>query len=130
MSTVLTDSLHRPFGFIVSEANGERSREQVTIDNGADLAPGTVLGKITSGGKYIAADQDAGDGSETAVAVLCGWAYAASEEVQAVAIVRDAEVNEEELIFAAANDAGEIAELKADLATVGIIVRPSIPPAE
>jgi hypothetical protein len=120
-----TEGKH-PGEFIISEANGHRSREVVTIDNGADLVAGTVLGKITVGGKYIAADQDAGDGSDAAVAILYADAAAASAEVQAVVIVRDAEVNRDELTFHANNDAGEITELIGDLATVGIIVRESL----
>ncbi len=120
---------HHPGEFIVSEANGYRSREVVTVDNGADLVAGTVLGKITAGGKYIACDQDAGDGSDTAAGVLYADAAAASAEVQAVAIVRDAEVNREDLTFAAANDAGEITELIGDLKAIGIIVRTAIPAA-
>ena len=121
----LTEGKH-PGEFIISEANGHRSREVVTIDNGADLVARTVLDLPTGTTKYIACDQDASDGSETAVAILYADAAAASAEVEAVAIVRDAEVNRDELTFAAANDAGEITELIADLAAVGIIVRDTL----
>lgn len=41
-----------------------------TIAISQDLTRGTILGKITASGHLKACDQDAGDGSETAYAIL------------------------------------------------------------
>jgi hypothetical protein len=50
--------------FIISEASGTRSREQVTVASGAgELIPGTVLGKITKGAVAVeAGEENSGDG--------------------------------------------------------------------
>lgn len=108
-------------GFLLSEANGSRSREEVTILEGQNLAAGAVLGRITSGGKYVEYDNDGtDDGRRTAVAILYAAADASDGDVQATAIVRDAEVNGEELVWQSSD---EVAAGITDLAAVGIIVR-------
>ena len=103
--------------FLISESNGDRSREVITIAAAAGaLVPGTVLGKITASGKYVAYSNAANDGTEVAAAVL----YAAAEDLAvdqpAVVIARDAEVAEVHLT-------GIDATGKTDLAAIGIIVR-------
>ena len=45
-------------------------REKVTILAGESLVTGTVLGKITSSGKYVGYDVAATDGSQNAAAIL------------------------------------------------------------
>lgn len=52
-----------------------------TIVAGANLAAGTVLGRITSSGKLTAYAEGASDGSQTPVAVLLEDAPAASADV-------------------------------------------------
>ena len=71
----LTEGRH-PGGFLVWEAFRDYCREVVTVAAGT-LEPGTVLGKITVGGKYVAHDPDATDGSQAAAAVLWDKADAA-----------------------------------------------------
>lgn len=105
--------------FLIAEGNGSISREKVTIASGAGvLEPGTVLGKITVGGKYDVydADVDPADGTETAAAILYAGVDATSADVEAVVIARHAEVDETLLTGI---DAGG----KADLAALQIIVR-------
>lgn len=111
--------------FLLSEASGTRSREIVTIVSGAGaLEPGMVLGKITSSGKFTPADVGATDGSETAAGVLYAAVDATAADVEAVAIVRDAEVKRHELLWHTSVDtAGEKATKEDELATIGIIVR-------
>ncbi len=101
--------------FLVSEANGTRSRESVTITGGSFPA-GQVLGMITASKKYTAYASGATDGSENAAAVLYGATDASTADQSAVAIVRDAEISEE---LAADIDAAAIIELS----TKGIITR-------
>lgn len=114
----------RTLEFLLSEGNGNYSREAVTILSGQNLAAGTVLGKITASGKYKAATATGSDGGENAVAVLVAAVDASGGDLPGVAIVRAAEVKEDYLVFGATIDDGTkeaaaIAQLKA----VGIIAR-------
>lgn len=122
--TVFTEGRHTA-EFVVSEANGFRSRETVTVVSGqGKLEPGAVLGKITASGKYALTTVAAVDGSENAVAVLRTAVDATSADAEAVVIARDAEVNGAHLSYGADVDQpAEIAAKVAGLATVGIIVR-------
>jgi hypothetical protein len=66
--TTLTESLHAG-GFMVSEADGTLSREQVTLKSGQNLLAGTVLGKLLTG--TAAATAYAGNaGSEGAMGAI------------------------------------------------------------
>jgi hypothetical protein len=120
-----------PSEFIVSEANGRRSREAVTVASGADLAPGTVVGRLTSNGKVVAynpvipmsGETPAPTGAETIYGILIYPADAATADVTVAAIVRDAEVNGGLIVWPTGlNDAG-IAAGKAGLEARNIIVR-------
>lgn len=115
--------------FLVSEANGHRSRETATVTVAAadvtafpnGIPAGLVLGQVTASGKYARVDSGAADGTETAAAVLYEpIANPAAGDYTRVAIVRDAEVAASKCTFSA--PANETAET-ADLATVGIIAR-------
>src|SRR3972149_735594 len=95
--TTLTEK--RGAGFhMVSEANGNLSREQITIDDGV-LEVGTVLGMITSSGKYVQVDLSASDGSEVASAVLFSSVDASFVDVEVAAHLRDCEVLGSELVY-------------------------------
>lgn len=110
--------------FIKSEANGDLSRETVTIVSGSGkLLAGTVLGQITVGGKYKPYDNNNSDGSETAKAVLVYDVDATSADIAAVAIVRLAELWTNRLQWAASVLVGEKAPAYAELATTFVIVR-------
>ena len=110
-------------GFVLSEANFHRSRENITIASGENLKAGAVLGKITSGGKYAHFDNDAGDGTETAAGVLIADCDATSADAAAAIIARDAEVNGNELVWASSEDAGDQDAGIVELTALGIIVR-------
>jgi len=184
----------RPLEFLVSEANGQRSREKVVLAaNAAALEPGTVLGRrsqaavvtgaiatttltvsgVTSGklaigqtlsgsgitagtkitafgtgtggtgtytvdtsqsassttvtatgaGEYAPYDDDNGDGTEQAAAILCYPAPISATDRDATVIARDAEVQADLLQWASTNDAGDKTAGLADLAALGIIAR-------
>lgn len=117
----------RPLEFLISEANGQRSREQVTLTaSQGDLVPGTVLAKVTATGNYVPYDDDANAGTPgagVALAILC-YAAPNSASTQAITVIaRDAEVYASELTWEASNDTTEKNAGIADLAAVGIIVR-------
>ena len=60
----------------------------VTVASGAGvLQAGTVLGKVTASGKYVAYDNTALDGSETAVAILADKVDATSSDQLAPAYI-------------------------------------------
>jgi hypothetical protein len=114
-------------GLILSELPGHQSRENVTIVSGQDLAFGTVVGKITSTGKYKAYDDDNNDGSEAAAGVLVGEDVDASGgDKDGVIIVKDAELNPDLLVWASTNDATDITNGKTDLAALGIKLRTAV----
>ncbi|MEJ2803844.1 head decoration protein [Comamonadaceae bacterium PP-2] len=109
--------------YIVSEANGTRSRQVVTLLLGNDLEPGAVLGKVTASGKYAAVDPAAEDGRETAAAILYDAVDASTADQVAVVTARDSEVAADALSWKAGSSPAEIAAGVAALAAVGIIVR-------
>lgn len=117
--TTLTEGRH-PGEAILSEANGQRSREAITIESGENLAPNTVLGRVTASGNYVAYDETNSDGSETAAAVLFDAVDATGGDAAGVAFVRDAEVFSGALVWkGGVDETGGIT----DLAGRGIIVR-------
>jgi len=122
--TVLIEGLH-PGAFLMSEANGQRSREDIIIESGAGIiAPGTVLGKVTASGKYIASAVGASDGSETPAAINIYGGDASASDAAVSAIVRDAEVNGHCLVYHADRDQpAEKDAANAALGALGIIVR-------
>lgn len=118
----MTEAL-RTGEFILSEANGTISREEITVVSGQDLAAGTVVGKITASGKYTAYDDDNVDGSQTAAGILYAAVDASGGDAKGVIIARHAEVSTDLLTWAGTNDAGDITAGKADLAALDIILR-------
>lgn len=110
---------------LISEANGTRSRDEVTILSGEVLGANTVLGKITASGKYKAYTVGASDGSQTAVAVLFDSVDATGgDKTGIVAFVRDAEMDANSLAYGATvTTQGHKDTAIASLKTVGIIVR-------
>ena len=59
--------------FLISEGNGNISREEITVLSGEDLVAGTVLGKVTNAGATAAAAAgNTGDGAMGAITVSTG----------------------------------------------------------
>lgn len=110
-------------GFIISEANGNRSRDNVTLVSGQVVAAGEVLGIITSGGKYATYDNQASDGTQTAKAVSINAVDASAGDTVIAVISRSAEVNTDELVFSGTSSPTDNAAGVVDLALVGIIAR-------
>jgi hypothetical protein len=80
--------------YLVSEAEGTLSREEVTVtQSGTALVSGTVLGKVTATGKYKPYNNTATDGSEVAAAILYTELKAATGDAKGVVVhVRNCEV--------------------------------------
>ena len=84
--TTLTEGKHAG-GFLVWEVLRDYTRETVTIASGAGkLAPGTVLGKITTGGKYTGLAPAATNGSQNAAGIL--WAEVDASAADAPGVER------------------------------------------
>ena len=108
--------------FLISKAHGNRSMAEVTLTEGEVVQAGQVLGKVTSGGKYVAYNNGAGDGSQTAVAISLHAYDATDSDLQIAVVARDAEVIADALVYE--TDADEAAAI-VDLAAVGIFARTS-----
>lgn len=106
-------------GFLVSEANGMRSREVIVVQQGEVLVAGQVLAKI--GTKYVAYDNDAT--GNAAAGILFDGVDATDGDKRAVGILRDAEVNAAELEWGDDNDEADITAGVADLLALGIVLR-------
>lgn len=103
--------------FLLSEANGTRSREKGKLDaSAAALEPGTLLGKLTAGGDLVAYSNGASDGSQTCVGILYAKAPDVATDQGVTYIARDAEVMGSQLI-------GSDAAAVTDMLALGIIVR-------
>lgn len=116
-----------PLDFLVSEGNGHISREQVTLTAAqGDLAPGTVLAKVTATGNYVPYDDDANGatpGAGIAAGILCYPAPNNAATQLVTIIARQAEVQDALLVWEASNDSTEIGLGKADMLALGIVVR-------
>ena len=116
MTTILTQ-VPRVEEFVLSEANGFLSREEVTVTLGSSaLKSGTVMSQLTATGKWVPYDDSGTDGTETASGILYTALPAGSGDVKAVMFVRQCEVTRAALT-------GLNANAVADLAAKGIIVR-------
>lgn len=118
----LTDTGLRAGSFIMSEAVGQRSRENIVVASGQNLPAGAVVGKLTSGGKYSEYSSGAGDGTATAVGILIYPTDATDGDTPASIIARDAEVNKYQLSWGSESGA-DIDAAIVELAARGIICR-------
>lgn len=121
--TEFTEGRH-PGEAVLHEANGSRSRDNITIPAGTGVVePGTVLG-VNATGNYVPSTVAIAGGAETAVAINIHRVDATSADAAVAAITRDAEVNGACLVFEATVDTDAEKQAKIDeLAVVGIIVR-------
>lgn len=123
----VTEARHRSEA-LVSEANGGRSRDEVTLDSTAGVThlANTVMGIITATGEWVEWKPASGDGSEDAAGVLYeDNTVVITVDKQATMFVRDCEFNQGELLFEPSSTAtaAEIVAAIAELAALGIIVR-------
>ena len=127
MATVLTEPRRRG-GFLVSEADGTRSREVGKFINSgtADLSlpAGLVIGQLTADGSWGGYTNTGTLGEQTASGVL--WdniIVPAGGTISATYIARDAEVNAAELQYVAGDSAADKTAALVDLRALGIIAR-------
>ncbi|MGQ2942921.1 MAG: head decoration protein [Blastomonas fulva] len=96
--------------------------ETVTVLSGQNLVAGAVVGKQTSGGKYVAYDNAGTDDGRRAVAgILFDNVNASGADAVGVVMVRGpAIVNKNDLVWAAGIDAAEQAAAITALMALGI----------
>lgn len=124
MSNILEQDRFNTAHYIVSEANGFRSRDVGIIASGSGvLKAGSVLGRLTASGKYVPFDPDGEDGSENAAAILYEGCDASDDDVRRTLTARDTEVHADVLLWAdGVSDNDKTAALAA-LADFGIVGR-------
>ena len=122
--TTLTEGRHAG-GFLVWETSRDYTRDTVTLASGAGkLDPGTVLGKITTGGKFTQLAPAASNGSQNAAGILWGPADATAADAAAVAVLRGpAIVNRNDLVWPEGATEPQITAATAALAALGILLR-------
>ena len=122
--TVLSETQHAG-GFLVWEVLRDFTRETVTLAAGSGkLLPGTVLGKVTTGGKYTALAPGATNGSQNAAGVLWAAADASDADRAAVVIVRGpAILNQSELTLPEGITEAQMTSLTTALTALGIVLR-------
>lgn len=114
--------------FILSEANGNRSRDNVTVTvpSNTTLEPGHVLAKLSATGKYVEYDNSGSDGSEAAAGVLYGKLVndtGAPVDMDGVVVNQDAEVRSDDLQWKSGLNDNDKTAGKADLLALGIKAR-------
>ena len=122
--TTLTEGKHAG-GFLVWEVLRDFTRETVTLASGAGkLAPGTVLGKITTGGKFTVLTPGATNGSQNAAGLLWDGVDATDADTLGVVILRGpAIVNRHEIVWPEGATEAQITTATTALAALGIILR-------
>lgn len=119
----------RNLAFLLSEANGRRSRSMGTIPSGTGkVTAGTTLGELTATKGHFVPSPNAEtvgiEGAETASAILAYGVDARNQDVEVTLIDRDAEVKVGMLSFeASVNDQPKTDAKIAQLAAVGIRAR-------
>lgn len=121
MATI-TEGRHRG-EFMVSEASGTRSREDVVVVTGQNLVAGQVVAKITASGKWMILTPGASDGSQNAAGILYGAVNATAADKKGVIIARDAEVNAGEIAWPVGISAPNKTTAINALAALGIVLR-------
>jgi len=122
--TTLTEGRHAG-GFLVWEVLRDYTRETVTLASGAGkLEPGTVLGRITTGGKYTVLTPGASNGSQTAAGILWDKADATDADAPGVVLLRGpAIVNRHEIGWPDGATEVQITAATTALAALGILIR-------
>lgn len=93
--------------------------EQGTVLSGNNLARGTVLGRITASGKYVAVDSTAVDGSQNPYGILADDTDASSADAVG-GIYLKGYFNENQLVFGGTDT---IADHKTALRDLGIYTK-------
>jgi hypothetical protein len=109
--------------FIVSEANGYRSREQIVVAQGGLYRDGTILQAVAGEELKYAPFAGGGDEDGGALAVLFQTVDAREADVRATGMVRDCELQRAMLKFAGEVSAADREAAYAGLAAAHVVMR-------
>jgi len=111
-----------PGEFIASEANGDRSRENIIVASGAGIVPaGRIMGKVTAGGKCVQLASGLANGGQNFFGVLYAQVDATSADAPGVVMARDCELVNARVT--ALTPADKSVALVASMVTAGVILR-------
>jgi len=124
----LLEEGRRTADFMVSEAPGKLSRDNITVTVPADTtySPGQVIGTLAADGNYVPYDPTGSDGSETATGILYASVINDTDgelELAGVVINLNAEVRRAGLVWADGLTDEQKADAEEDLMALGIKVR-------
>ena len=116
----------RPLMFLLTEANGQRSRANKTIPSGSGVVvSGQVCAIVTATGAVKPLAAGASDGTQTAACISMYTYDATSAAVMGAFIDADAEVIEEELVWPVGISGPQKLTAVADLRKAGIKILPA-----
>jgi hypothetical protein len=122
--TTLSQSLRGTAHYLVSEANGYLSREQIVVASGSGkLDAGTVLGRVTATKKFVPLDPAATNGAEVAAAILYEACDATDLDVRRTITARHAEVHADVLVWGETVTDAQKTTALTQLAGLGIAAR-------
>lgn len=107
------------------EEDHEYSRDNITLASGENLSLGAVLGKVTATGQYKELDPSASDGTETAAGILLEDCDASSAATTTVALVRDAIIIDDNLVWGSGVTSSQKTTALSQLKGLGIVARSS-----
>jgi hypothetical protein len=123
-------TLNGPGGFIVSEANGYRSRDAIYAAKGSGILPaGMILAQLTAVvgdgkvGEFVPWVSGGANGTGTVAGVLFQEVDTTAAAVNVTGIMRSAEIQRSALAFAGTPDATAKAAAYAGLAAKGLVLR-------
>ena len=108
---------------IIWEEDNKFSRDDVTVASGSNMVMLEVAGKLTSGGAYVPLDPAASTGAEDASGIIGIDTDASSAAKASWAVVRDAIVVADNLVWPTGITAGEKTTALAELKALGIVER-------
>lgn len=111
------------FGFLISEANGTLSRDEVVIAPSQTLEAGQVLARNSNTGYFVKLNPSGDNGTNVAVGILCAPIATDTAVAKATIISRYAEVDSKYLVWPDGITDNQKATAISQLATRGIILR-------
>jgi hypothetical protein len=99
------------------------SREEVTVAAGQNLRLGTIVGRVAASDLIKQLAPTAEDGTEVAIGILAGDVDASAGNTKAIAIVREAIVAHNAVIWPASIIAAQKKAATESLKTYGIVLR-------
>ena len=122
-----TFSLRTVSDIVKDEAENRFSRDEETLASGSGLVViGTVLGKLTTGGKYVPLAPGASTGAQNAAAIILETADATSADRLVVTLKRHAQVVVQNLVWPEGITAPQKAAAIAALESMGIVARTGV----